>query len=62
MAYEILGYDHISNTFKSHAGYETAVTIKYDENYGKVGSWNFADIDCDFISLHHYLKWQSALL
>lgn len=33
MAYEILGYDHISNTFKSHSGYEAGVTIKYDENY-----------------------------
>ena len=31
--------------------------FRYDENYGKVGAWNFADIDCDFISLHHYLKW-----
>ncbi len=23
----------------------------------KTGSWDFADIDCDFISLHHFLKW-----
>lgn len=23
----------------------------------KVGAWSFADIDCDFISLHHFLKW-----
>jgi N-acetyl sugar amidotransferase len=31
--------------------------FRYDENHGKVGAWNFADIDCDFISLHHFLKW-----
>jgi len=23
----------------------------------KTGFYNFADIDCDFISIHHYLKW-----
>tara|TARA_Y100000588_G_scaffold390032_1_gene494361 strand:+ start:3595 stop:4737 length:1143 start_codon:yes stop_codon:yes gene_type:complete len=23
----------------------------------KTGSWHFADIDCHFISLHHFLKW-----
>ncbi len=23
----------------------------------KTGVWSFADIDCDFISLHHFLKW-----
>ena len=23
----------------------------------RTGLWNFADIDCDFISLHHFLKW-----
>ena len=23
----------------------------------KTGIYNFADIDCDFISIHHYLKW-----
>lgn len=23
----------------------------------KVGTWDFADIDCHFISLHHFLKW-----
>ena len=31
--------------------------FKYGDSYGKVGAWNFADIDCDFISLHHFLKW-----
>ena len=25
--------------------------------YSKTGIYNYADIDCDFISLHHYLKW-----
>jgi N-acetyl sugar amidotransferase len=23
----------------------------------RTGTWDFADIDCDFISLHHYPKW-----
>ncbi len=23
----------------------------------KVGIYNFTDIDCDFISIHHWLKW-----
>lgn len=23
----------------------------------KVGTWSFADIDCHFISIHHFLKW-----
>jgi len=23
----------------------------------KVGYYNYADIDCDFISIHHYIKW-----
>tara|TARA_B110000967_G_C18736568_1_gene485404 strand:- start:140 stop:997 length:858 start_codon:yes stop_codon:yes gene_type:complete len=25
--------------------------------YSKTGIYNYADIDCDFISIHHYLKW-----
>ena len=31
--------------------------FKYTKKNRKVGSWDFADIDCDFISLHHFLKW-----
>ena len=31
--------------------------FKYIENEGKVGHWDFADIDCNFISLHHFPKW-----
>ncbi len=31
--------------------------FKFDSKKGKVGAWNFADIDCNFISLHHFLKW-----
>ena len=23
----------------------------------RTGTWEFADIDCDFIALHHFLKW-----
>lgn len=25
--------------------------------YRKTGVWDFADLDCDLISLHHFLKW-----
>jgi len=28
-----------------------------DDNHLKTGLWHFADLDCHFISLHHYLKW-----
>tara|TARA_B100000886_G_scaffold275859_1_gene199796 strand:+ start:962 stop:2101 length:1140 start_codon:yes stop_codon:yes gene_type:complete len=31
--------------------------FKFHLNKGKVGAWNFADVDCDFISLHHLPKW-----
>ena len=26
-------------------------------NKPRVGYYNFADIDCDFISIHHWMKW-----
>lgn len=28
-----------------------------DASHLKTGTWDFADIDCRFISLHHFLKW-----
>jgi len=31
--------------------------FEYYKKKGKVGAWNFADVDCDFISLHHFPKW-----
>lgn len=31
--------------------------FKYAESHLKTGLWDFADIDCDLISLHHFLKW-----
>jgi N-acetyl sugar amidotransferase len=31
--------------------------FEFAEQDLKTGSWDFADIDCDFISLHHFLKW-----
>lgn len=27
------------------------------DNRPRTGTWGFADIDCNFISLHHFLKW-----
>ncbi len=29
----------------------------YSDTDIKTGSWSFADIDCHFISLHHFIKW-----
>jgi len=29
----------------------------YEQGGARTGIWDFADIDCDFISLHHYPKW-----
>lgn len=31
--------------------------FEYGKKDLKTGAWDFADIDCDFISLHHFLKW-----
>lgn len=31
--------------------------FEYSDLDGKTGAWNFADIDCNFISIHHFLKW-----
>ncbi len=31
--------------------------FKYAQSDLKTGTWDFADIDCKFISLHHFLKW-----
>jgi N-acetyl sugar amidotransferase len=31
--------------------------FEYGKQDLKIGTWDFADIDCDFISLHHFLKW-----
>lgn len=31
--------------------------FEYAKEDLKTGTWDFADIDCDFISLHHFLKW-----
>lgn len=31
--------------------------FKSGSEHLKTGSWDFADIDCDFIALHHFLKW-----
>lgn len=31
--------------------------FRYDKGDLRTGTWDFADIDCRFISLHHFLKW-----
>lgn len=31
--------------------------FEYSQDDIKTGTWEFADIDCNFISLHHFLKW-----
>lgn len=42
---------------------ETSLKVALDKGFKiresgpKVGYYNYADIDCDFISIHHWLKW-----
>jgi N-acetyl sugar amidotransferase len=47
--------------FKWNSFENTRVAEAHGFEYGagdlKTGTWDFADIDCDFISLHHFLKW-----
>ena len=31
--------------------------FQYSKSDLKTGTWDFADIDCRFVSLHHFLKW-----
>ena len=31
--------------------------FSYEEGKARTGVWDFADLDCDFISLHHHFKW-----
>ena len=31
--------------------------FRYESGKARTGSWDFADVDCDFISLHHFPKW-----
>jgi N-acetyl sugar amidotransferase len=35
----------------------TAHGFEWDSEGARTGTWNFADIDCDFVSLHHFPKW-----
>jgi N-acetyl sugar amidotransferase len=32
--------------------------FEFEKGGERVGAWDFADIDCDFVSLHHLPKWQ----
>lgn len=42
------------NEIKSIAG---QLGFKYDTKYKKTGYYEFADLDDDFISIHHWMKW-----
>lgn len=45
-------WDSFENTAVAQAhGFE------YSDGDRRMGTWAFADIDCAFMSLHHYLKW-----
>lgn len=44
------------NSFEN-ASVAQAHGFEYESQDLKTGTWDFADIDCDFISLHHFLKW-----
>ncbi len=43
----------------SFSNYKTAAEYGFSSHSSnkKTGRWEFADIDCHFISLHHFLKW-----
>lgn len=43
----------INNSYKISKKYG----FKHRSQGPKVGIYNFTDIDCDFISIHHWLKW-----
>lgn len=40
-----------------NAGVASKHGFESGEGHLKTGLWEFADLDCDFISLHHFLKW-----
>lgn len=49
--------------FRKWNSFENAKVAKrhgfdFEDGGTRVGTWDFADIDCDFISLHHLPKWQ----
>ena len=44
------------NSFEN-AKVAAARGFAFAESDRKTGTWDFADIDCDFISLHHLPKW-----
>ncbi|WP_420549391.1 N-acetyl sugar amidotransferase [Curvivirga sp.] len=51
----------LGSFFKWNSFENTEIAKKYGFKYAKedlkTGTWDFADIDCKFISLHHFLKW-----
>lgn len=51
----------LGSFFKWNSFDNTEVSKSFGFEYldadGKTGAWTFADIDCDFISIHHFLKW-----
>ncbi len=50
----------LGSYFKWNSFENAAIAAKYGFNQAeqpRTGRWTFADIDCEFISLHHLLKW-----
>ena len=60
---EKAGVNAIFLGYYFHWDVETTLKIakgngfKFRKKGPKVGYYNYADIDCDFISIHHWLKW-----
>jgi N-acetyl sugar amidotransferase len=44
------------NSFKN-AEVARNLGFTFEDGGARTGTWDFADIDCDFVSLHHYPKW-----
>lgn len=40
-----------------NAAIAAARGFESDMTHRRTGAWSFADIDCEFIAIHHYLKW-----
>lgn len=64
--WNLIKKNKIMSIFLGHfIKWDTKITYEMSKKYGfkerkqgpKVGYYNYADIDCDFISIHHWLKW-----
>ena len=53
----LLIFNALPNIVNSNDKREPRPGFAFDRTHLKTGTWEFADIDCRFISLHHLVKW-----